>query len=360
MNDILHPRPNPIIAAMYTLRDLDADIILMHGPAGCGFMAARRLEEAGVRVMTTGMRESDLIFGAEEKLIRILRSIDDRFGPKLIGVVGTCASMIIGENLDGAVKKAGVRATVLPVDIHGCSGPNTTGAIAALDAAAAHRLITYDERDRQKMLLERATLIEKERGLTSKSYLEPHPGTTKLSAAQTIVRTLQGGGKVAVAMNAKKETAYGFADVLRAVEHARSKVGGEVCHIGNLDDGVGLPRIRRYASDILRDLSEANVQIEITGGLDEYAVSGDRASQIMNGCSADLRVIAGVPHTVPGMSTNDILVTDQPRQLRNYLEKGFTMAVGELSTHADVMSARSVLRSELGETIRQVADGGLA
>ena len=124
MNDILHPRPNPIIAAMYTLRDLDADIILMHGPAGCGFMAARRLEEAGVRVMTTGMRESDLIFGAEEKLIRILRSVDDRFSPRLIGVVGTCASMIIGENLDGAVKKAGVQATVLPVDIHGCSGPD--------------------------------------------------------------------------------------------------------------------------------------------------------------------------------------------------------------------------------------------
>ena len=35
--------------------------------------------------MTKGA-ESDLIFGAE-KLIRILRSIDDRFRPKLIGVV---------------------------------------------------------------------------------------------------------------------------------------------------------------------------------------------------------------------------------------------------------------------------------
>ena len=68
LTDILHPRPNPIIAAMYTLRDLDTDIIIMHGPAGCGFMAARRLEEAGVRVMTTGMGENDLIFGAEEKL----------------------------------------------------------------------------------------------------------------------------------------------------------------------------------------------------------------------------------------------------------------------------------------------------
>ena len=100
--------------------------------------------------------------------------------------------------------------------------------------------------------------------------------------------------------------------------------------------------------------------MEITGGLDEYAVSGEKAAEALARCDADLRVIVGVPHTVPGLSANDILVTDQPRQLRNYLEKGFAMAVGELSTHADVMSARSVLRSELGETIRQVAGGGLA
>ncbi|NLI73804.1 MAG: Ni-sirohydrochlorin a,c-diamide reductive cyclase catalytic subunit [Euryarchaeota archaeon] len=361
LNDILHPRPNPIIAAMYTLRDLDADVVLMHGPAGCGFMASRRLEEAGVHVMTTGMRESDLIFGAEEKLVRILRDIDDRFNPGLIGVVGTCASMIIGENLDGAIKKADVQATVLPIDIHGCSGPNTTGAIAVLDAAASYGLITQHERDRQKMLLEKATLIEKERGLTSKSYLKPHPGTTKLSAAQAIVGTLRKGGKISVVLNAKKETAYGFADIMRAVEHARSVVGGEVHYIGNLDDKVGLPRIRRYASNILRDLDDANVIIEsITGGLDEYAVSGKKAAEALKQCDADLRIIAGLPHTVPDLSKNDVLVTDQARQIRNYLEKGFTIAVGELSTHADVMSTHTVLRSELGETIRQVADGGLA
>lgn len=45
MNTI-HPRPNPIVAAMYTLRDLDVDVIIVHGPAGCGFMASRMLEEA--------------------------------------------------------------------------------------------------------------------------------------------------------------------------------------------------------------------------------------------------------------------------------------------------------------------------
>ncbi len=361
MNDVLHPRPNPIIAAMYTLRDLEADIILMHGPAGCGFMAARRLEQAGIRVMTTGMKESDLIFGAEEKLVRILKRIDQRFAPRLVGVVGTCASMIIGENLEGAVKKAGIRATVLPVDVHGCSGPNTSGAIRTLEVAAEHGIVTPEERDRQKEMLTRATLLEQERGLTSKTYLEPHLGATKLEAAQKVVRTLRSGKTVAVVLNAKKETAYGFADTMRAVGYARSRVGGRAVFIGNLDPQVGLPRIRRYSADILRDLEAAGVELDmVTGGLDEYPVSGERAAEALSSLDIDLRIIAGLPHMVPGLKKEDILVTDQPRQLRNYIEQGFTMSVGEITTHADVMAAHAVLMSEFGETIRQVVDGGLA
>jgi putative methanogenesis marker 13 metalloprotein len=361
VKDVLHPRPNPIIAAMYTLRDLDVDVILMHGPAGCGFMAARRLEEAGVRVMTTGMQEEDLIYGAEEKLVRILRTVDEKHRPKLIGVVGTCASMIIGESLDRAIEKARVNATVLGVDIHGCSGPNTTGAIRALEVAAQKGVIPQEELERQRFMLSRATAIERERGLTSREYLEPHPGTTKLSEAVRIVSVLRSGGEVAVVLNAKKETAYGFADVIRAVEQAKRKVGGRTIYLANLDPQVGLPRIRRYATEILRDLDEAGAEIsEMTGGLDEYPVAGEKAAALIKGMKPDLRVFAGVPHAVPGLQKDDTLVTDQPRELRNYIDQGFEHSVGEIATHADVMAAHQVLYSELGNTIRQVAERGFA
>jgi putative methanogenesis marker 13 metalloprotein len=323
-------------------------------------MASRRLEEAGVRVMTTGMQENDLIFGAEEKLVRILKNIDERFQPKLVGVVGSCASMIIGENLEGAVKKAGIRATVLPIDVHGCSGPNTSGAIRVLEVAAEKGIISEAERDRQRLMLSRATALERERGLTSREYLEPHPGATKLSVGLLIVNALRSGGKVAVAMNAKKETAYGFADVLRSVQYARDRVGGEVVHIANLDPSVGLPRIRRYATNILRDLESAGVRVDVvTGGLDEYPIAGEKAGPALDG-DFELRVVAGLPHAVPGLRTNDILVTDQSRELRNYIDQGFERSVGEVTTHADVMSTEKVLYSELGDTIRQIVDRGLA
>lgn len=344
---------------MYTLRDLDADIVLMHGPAGCGFMAARRLEEAGVKVMTTGMTEDDLIFGGKDKLIRILRKIDDDFHPKLMGVVGTCASMIIGENLDDAIKSAGIRSVVLPVDIHGCSGANTNGAVRTLEVAAEKGVISVDECERQKRMLHQATLIEMEKGLTSREYLEPSAGATKLSAALRTAEVLRSGGKVAVVLNAKKETAYGFADIMRAVESSRRKLGGETIYIANLDPKVGLPRIRKYAENINSDLLEAGVDIgTITGGLDEYPVSGEKAANALDMNEVDLRIIAGVPHAVPRLIKDDILVTDQPRQLRNYIDNGFKMAIGEISTHADVMGTSRVLTTEFGDTLREVTEKG--
>ena len=34
-NRIIQPRPSAIVAALYTLRDLDVDVAVLHGPPGC-------------------------------------------------------------------------------------------------------------------------------------------------------------------------------------------------------------------------------------------------------------------------------------------------------------------------------------
>ncbi|WP_235584844.1 nitrogenase component 1 [Candidatus Methanomethylophilus sp. 1R26] len=84
---VIHPRPNPIVAAMYTLRDMDVGVIVLHGPAGCSFMASRPLENAGVRVVTSALKEDDLIFGGSEPLIRTLKEVRAKFDPKTVAVV---------------------------------------------------------------------------------------------------------------------------------------------------------------------------------------------------------------------------------------------------------------------------------
>ena len=85
----MHPRPSPIAASLYTLRDMNVDVIIMHGPNGCCFRTARLLESDGVRVLTTAMAENDFILGASEKLEDTLIKAYAMFHPKLMGVVGT-------------------------------------------------------------------------------------------------------------------------------------------------------------------------------------------------------------------------------------------------------------------------------
>lgn len=64
---IMHQRPSSIVAALYTLRDLDTDIVILHGHPGCSFKHARLLEENGMRFCTSSFDESGFVFGGGSK-----------------------------------------------------------------------------------------------------------------------------------------------------------------------------------------------------------------------------------------------------------------------------------------------------
>ena len=72
MEMVLHPRLSAIVAALYMLRDLDVDVAVMHGPAGCSFKHSRLLEEDGMLVLTSVMNESNFVFGGHDSLVRVL------------------------------------------------------------------------------------------------------------------------------------------------------------------------------------------------------------------------------------------------------------------------------------------------
>lgn len=351
----IHPRPNPIIGALYTLRDLEVDVAVIHGPAGCGFMASRMIEEAGTRVVTTSVKDKDLIFGASDILVECLRDVKERFDPKTVAVVGTCASMIIGEDMEAAIRRADIGCNVFPVDCHGCMGDNTAGAVRAIEGARKASLISKEEAERQTYLLREATRMERLAGMAGRDYLQPAKGPTKLNVAKMVKEALENDRKVAVAMIAKKELAYRFADIFVAVEQARRRLGGRTLYLGNLDTGLGLPRIRRYASDVVSELGSKGIRMDvITGGLDEYALAGRRMEPALEEFDPDLLILAGIPHSYGRMRTSDILITDQPRQLANYIAQGFGNAVGEIASHSMVMSTRSIIPLETGDTIREV------
>ena len=355
MSDVFHPRPNPIVAAMYTARDMNVDVIVMHGPAGCSFMASRPLENAGVRVITSSMKDNDLIFGGGDSLEKALIEAKERFSPKTMAVIGTCASTIIGDDIKAVIGMVDMGDTnCFAIDCHGCMDNNTEGAIRALKAGAAAGIIPQEECDRQSKLLKAATQLEKKKGMAGRTYLSPAESPTKLSVCRRIVEALSAGKRVAVVMIAKKELAYRFADMFLAVDEARKKLGGSTYFVANIDPEKGLPRIRGYCTDIQRDLESKGVKMDrVIGGLDEYAVVGDEMQEAVKEFSPDLTVILGICHAYPGLDEDCILVTDQPRELSNYLDQGFA-AVGEVGSHGLVMGAKGIITLETAQTLREL------
>ena len=167
---------------------------------------------------------------------------------------------------------------MIEVEVHAGYANNTKGVLLTLESALDVGVIDKEEFERQKVLLEEATEVEKRHGAASKEYLAPSRGDLKYKVAQRIIELLREGKKGLVIMNAKKETGYMFADISVAIHEIASRMGmsANVVNMANLDVSLGLPRVREHAHNIMHDLKEKGVLIhEITGGLDEYPIAGN-------------------------------------------------------------------------------------
>ena len=354
----MHPRPSPIAASLYTLRDMNADVIILHGPHGCCFRTGRLLENDGVRVVTTAMSENDFIFGASDKLEETLKEVESMFSPKLVGIVGTCASMIIGEDLKEAIQSANINATVIAVESHGglSEGDNTEGAIAVLEAASKDGIIPVAECERQSKMLKLATEIEKTRGMAQGGYIAPSYGDDKQKIANILIEKLKNNAKTAIILNAKKETSYLFADILK-IPFEKINSENKPIVIANLDENIGLPRIRQHAANIKEELKNNGVNIDIiTGGLDEYPVTGEEAAKALKDKNIDFVIVAGVPHAVPieTINADTLAITDGPRLVEPLKKIGYKYVVTELDAHAKTLGTDKIVQSDFGEVLREI------
>ena len=358
METILHPRPSSIVAALYTLRDLDVDVAVMHGPAGCSFKHSRLLEEDGMHVLTSAMNESNFVFGGHDSLVEVLRKAEEMFHPELMGVVGTCSSMIIGEDLHQAVEDSGVRAKckVIAVNVHAGYRDNTVGVILTRESAYKSGIISGEEFERQKRMLEAATKIEKEVGAASKSYIPPSKGDSKIDVANRLLSLIGGGKKGVCVLNAKKETAFMFADMLRAVN--KIAASAQIINIANFDSEVGLKKIRGYSRIILDELAAEGIEIDhLIGGLDEYPVAGEKAAALIKDFYSDydFAFLLGVSHAVPlakyGIKTEIFSVTNGPRTVEPLKWLGHDHVVLEIDLHPKTMGATGIIPSEFGDAL---------
>jgi len=363
---ILHPRPSPIAAAMYQLRDIGADAIVLHGPSGCCFRTARLLELDGVRIFTTAMGENDFIFGAMEKLrsvlddvVEYLKSNKPKDGKYIIGVVGTCASMIIGEDLYSILDE--YEDIIVPVEIHSGLMDNTVGAIRTMKSCLELGLISKEEFERQKDMLIKATEVEKNGGMAKSKYLKP-TYEDDVDEVIELLRELKERAKngedikVACVLNAKKETAYLFAHPLIEINRIFDCV-----NIANLDENVGFEKVKNDAKNIFGEYSKNNINIDyITGGLDEYPITGKKAVEILKEIKPDLVVVSGVPHALPIEELKEINenivtigISDGPR-LYHPIKELYDYGIIELDAHAKVLGKRNIVKSRFGEILKYI------
>ena len=352
--DYIQPRPSSIVAALYTARDLGVDVAILHGPSGCSFKHARLLEEDGMRVLTTSLADNEFIFGGHDPLMRVLRYAEETFTPRRMAVVGTCVSMIIGEDLQSAIHDAEVETPAIAVDIHAGFRENIDGVLATLEPAAAAGWISAEELERQRYLLAKANEVERLRGAASRAYIEPERGDLKHVAAERLVDLADSGARGVAVMNAKKETAYMFADELIALHDACPDAA--VTYVANLEDR-GLPKVREDAERILGGMRERGVDPGLLGALDEYGANGPAIGERIRELDPDFALIVGVPHAVPPEYTEGIEVfsiTNGPRQVAPLREMGHRHVMVEIDLHPKTLGVRDIVESEFGAVLRSM------
>lgn len=351
----MQPRPSSIVAALYTARDLGVTVSVLHGPSGCSFKHARLLEEDGMRVLTTSLSENEFVFGGQDRLIEVLQHAEEEFHPDRMAVIGTCVSLIIGEDLEAAVEMADLSTEVIAVDIHAGFTENIDGVIATLEPAAKAGWISDDELERQKILLKKANEVERLRGAAMKSYIEPSRGDLKHIAATRLLSLIREGKKGVAIMNAKKETAYMFADDLLGVYEAVPDA--DIIYSVNLESR-GLPKVRRDAERIATELTGRGLPYIMQGSLDEYGATGDMLGSWITEKKPDFAIIVGVPHAIPSSYLEGVecfSITNGPRQVGPLKEQGHQHVMVEVDLHPRTLGVTSIVESEFGAVVRSMA-----
>ncbi|HJK71176.1 MAG TPA: Ni-sirohydrochlorin a,c-diamide reductive cyclase catalytic subunit [Methanocorpusculum sp.] len=351
----VQPRPSSIVAALYTLRDLDVDLAILHGPSGCSFKHARLLEEDGIRVLTTSLGDEEFIFGGQRLLEDVLRYAEEEFAPKKIAVVGTCVSMIIGEDMEAAIEASGISTPAIAVNIHAGFRENIDGVIAALEPAAAAGWISSEELERQRRVLAAANATERARGAACKTYIPPSRGDLKHVAATELLSLARSGKRGLAIMNAKKETAYMFADELLALHD--TVPDADITYVANLE-GRGLPKVRGDAAAILAEMCERGVDPVLCGALDEYGENGSAIAEIIAETHPDFVLLVGVPHAFIPDALQGITVfslTNGPRQVAPLKEQGHAYVMVEIDLHPKTLGVHEIVESEFGAVLRSVA-----
>lgn len=135
------------INSMAALMSLEDAVFIAHSPQGCVGCTSMAVDmyrvgqaHRGVkhirnpRVIVTNLDQKSVIFGGENKLRESIKKAVVRYQPKLIFVFASCASGIIGDDIDAIVADIQKEVEALIIPIH-CEGFKSKICASGFDAA---------------------------------------------------------------------------------------------------------------------------------------------------------------------------------------------------------------------------------
>ena len=97
------------LGAMYAVTGIRRAVPLVHGSQGCStfvrYSLSRHFREPS-EIAVTSLHEDAAVFGGRKNLVEGLQNVAIRLKPSLIGVITTCSSEIIGDDILGFIKTA--------------------------------------------------------------------------------------------------------------------------------------------------------------------------------------------------------------------------------------------------------------
>ncbi|WP_434564333.1 nitrogenase iron-molybdenum cofactor biosynthesis protein NifE [Thermoanaerobacterium thermosaccharolyticum] len=128
--------------ARVVLNPIEDAVHLVHGPIGCASYTwdIRGSLSSGSELFrnsfSSDLKESDVIFGGEERLSKCIDEIYEKYKPKLIFVYSTCIAGVIGDDIKAVCKESSKKYNiyVVPVESSGFIGNKAAGYKAACNS----------------------------------------------------------------------------------------------------------------------------------------------------------------------------------------------------------------------------------
>ena len=127
------PIPSHRMSLMWTLMSVKDAVVLEYGPAGTTHYSMGLFGSMGLgaenRLFTTHITEDDVVMGDVSRLENAITEIDANFKPKVIFVVASAVTAVIGTDIIGVCKymQEKVSARLIPMEEGGLRGDYTTG-----------------------------------------------------------------------------------------------------------------------------------------------------------------------------------------------------------------------------------------